>query len=192
MHAARRVLPLLLLLCEQQQLCWAQSATIDWSQVGVDADGTLEPTVVGVSEGEPPPLLEDLLGYYKNMDGFYGRPDHTEYLIVRHNDIEGLIEAVKLVGDHNVPRGKLTWRTERGQADAPAWRMAISLQLRDDISDDNAFWWSPHEHEVEWEPDSLDSFYIWGNRPGVAHRASFYRVTAAEAHRAAQTLEDAP
>ena len=45
-----------------------------------------------------------VLGYFANSDGFYGRPHWTEYLLLRRGD-GGRLEALKIVGDANVPRG---------------------------------------------------------------------------------------
>ena len=101
------------------------------------------------------------------------------------------IEALKLVGDANVPRGRLTWRSARGQAAAPSWRMPISLQLRDDVNDDDGFWWSPDNHTIEWDA-SFDVFHLVGANPAHSSRARFHRVSAEEALEAASTIEDAP
>ena len=171
----------------------AQSMHVDWSRVELGADGTATfgPTVE-VDQPEPPPVADRLLGYYANRDGdFYGRPGHVEYLQVRRGD-DGRLEAIKIVGDHNVPRGHLTWRSARGQADAPMWRMPIQLQLRDDITSDSAFWWSPgHVHEVEWEP-SYAAFHVHGQNPSASTKARFERVAPEEALVAARTVRDAP
>ena len=113
----------------------AQSAVIDWSNVGVDAMGeaTFGPRV-DVPEEESLPihaLLDEQgrLGYFANADGFYGRPAHIEYQLVRRGS-DGRLEALKVVGDANVPRGKLTWRTAQGALDAPHWTMPVQLQVR--------------------------------------------------------------
>ena len=88
----------------------AQSISIDWSQVEVDASGaaTFGPRVVGLpAEDEGPPLINELLGYYSNSDGFYGREDFVEYQVVQLGEA-GRIQALKIVGDRNVPRGQLS------------------------------------------------------------------------------------
>ena len=98
---------------------------------------------------------------------------------------------MKLVGDHNVPRGRLSFRTEPGHASAPAWIMPIQLQLRDDVSDDAAFWWSPAGHEIAFAEDG-QGFDVVGQNPSGSPRGHFHRVTHAEALEAAQSNEDAP
>ena len=168
-----------------------QSAVIDWSTVELDVDGraTFGPRVE-VPEVAPP-SFRNMTGYFANADGFYGRPGHVEYLHVRSSGEEERIEAMKLVGDHNVPRGRLTWRTAKGMARAPKWQMPIQLQLRDDIRSDDAFWWSPAEHEVTYEED-YTAFHLLGQNPSGAVRARFHRVTLEEADEAARLVADAP
>ena len=169
-----------------------QSAIIDWSSVELDAAGHQATFGPRVDVPEPqPPDVNRLCGFFANADGFFGRAGFVEYQQVRRGE-DGRIEALKIVGDQNVPRGYLTWRTARGQASVPTWRMPISLQLRDDLTDDGAFWWSPgHSHEVELDP-AYDVFHILGQNPGLSHRARFYRVSEAEALEAARTVMDAP
>ena len=181
-----------LLVCGMASPLRAQSAVIDWSRVEVDSDGhaIFEPRV-SVPEPDPPDI-DKLTGYYANADGFYGRPTFIEYLHVRRGD-DGRIEALKIVGDHNVPRGRLSWRTARGQVEEPSWRMPIQLQLRDDVHDEEGFWWSPGQHhEIEWEP-GYAAYHLLGQNPSPRTRnALFYRVSEAEAREAARTHSDAP
>ena len=170
----------------------AQSLTIDWSQVEVDASGTATfGPRVDVPDELAPPHVQNMTGWFANADDFYGRPGFVEYQYVRVGEGERL-EAVRVVGDHNVPRNKLTWRTARGVAAAPTWRMPIQLQLRDDKHDDRAYWWSPgHVHEVEWSP-GYDFYTLIGQSPRSSLRAHFHRVTQDEALHAARTVYDAP
>ena len=53
----------------------AQTIDVDWSSVAVDADGHASAfgPRVNLPEDDTPSLSE-LLGYFKNEDGFYGRP----------------------------------------------------------------------------------------------------------------------
>ena len=37
----------------------------------------------------------------------------------------------KVLGDANVPRGELTWRSEAGYGYYGAWRMPVQLRLRE-------------------------------------------------------------
>jgi hypothetical protein len=37
----------------------------------------------------------------------------------------------KILGDANVPRGELTWRSEAGYGYYGAWRMPVQLRLRE-------------------------------------------------------------
>lgn len=171
----------------------AQSATIDWSTVEVDAFGetTFGPTVE-VPEEEPQPHLSDVTGFFANADGFYGRLGHIEYLHVRRGtDGDERVEAMKLLGDRNVPRGRLTWRAARGTADEPRWNMSIQLQLRDDVDNENGYWWSPPDyHHVEWQRD-FQAFHIVGQNPAGLLRARFHRVSHSEALEAAARTADA-
>ena len=174
-------------------LLHGQSAHIDWSSFELDAAGESHifgPTVT-MHENEPP-SIDNFTGFYSNSDGFYGRPGHVEYLHVRVDDESRRIEALKLVGDHNVPRGQLSFRTARGAADAPTWRMPISLHLRDDITCDECFWWSPSDaHTLELASD-YRSFSLEGQSPRSAPLARFERVSEALAREKAQLMADAP
>ena len=75
-----------------------------------------------------------------------------------------------MLGDANVPRGELTWRSEAAYGYHGAWRMPVQLRLRDDPGDPDGYWWSPllggggggggsgggggdgEGHAVEWLP----------------------------------------
>ena len=129
------------------QYASAQTAIIDWSQVRVAADGSTEfgPTV---EVGESRLNASGMLGYFGNSDGFYGRPSWTEIVQIMEND-DGRIEALKVLGDANVPRGRVSFRTASGHQATE--RMAIQLQLRDDPSDPNGFEWSPGNHQMVWD-----------------------------------------
>lgn len=129
------------------QYASAQTAIIDWSQVRVAADGSTEfgPTV---EVGESRLNASGMLGYFGNSDGFYGRPSWTEIVQIMEND-DGRIEALKVLGDANVPRGRVSFRTASGHHATE--RMAIQLQLRDDPSDPNGFEWSPGNHQMVWD-----------------------------------------
>jgi hypothetical protein len=107
-HMLRRTALVLLALLNTKPTL-GQSALIDWSHVSVDASGeaaTFGPRVAVPEESLPiHASLDDqgVLGYFANNDGFYGRPDHTEYQLVRRGS-NGRLEALKVVGDANVPR----------------------------------------------------------------------------------------
>jgi hypothetical protein len=168
----------------------AQSAVVDWTtvEVGTDGEASFGPRV-RVPEPDPPDFMR-LLGYFAHSGVFYGRPGFTEYQRLGRGEA-GRLEAMKVVGDVNVPRGELTWRSPRGESDAPRWLFPIQLHLRDDVEDDGAFWWSPgHEHAIEFE--SYDAFSIVGQNPAGELRARFHRVSEEEALEASRTTEDAP
>ena len=170
----------------------AQTINVDWSSVVVDADGHASAfgPRVNLPEDDAPPSLSQLLGYYKNEDGFYGRAG-VEYLRVQVGPRDDL-EALKLVGDSNVPRGKLTWRTAPAQP--ASWTMSVQLHLRDNPGDDSpaAFEWSPGDHEVRWRRGSGGGFQIVGPNPSGTLVSEFVRVAEHEALNAARTLLDLP
>ena len=196
--AKRADLAVGLLLVHAVAYACGQSAFIDWSRVSVDVDGeaaAFGPQVIG---GDTLPVeamqgdADGILGFYANSDGFYGREHFTEYVAVRRGS-QGRLEALKIVGDANVPRGKLTWRTAPGVVDAPTYSMAIQLQLRDNPEDPQGFWWSDgHNHEVVWEDERLTQFSIVGQNPAGTMRSIFSRVSENEAREAASLTEDAP
>ena len=197
---------MLLLVAVANMASNAQSLHVDWSRVvSVDSGGeaTFGPRVDvpdGEDDGLPsvPPIEDHLdesgsLGYFANSDGFYGRDDHTEYMIVQKGE-GGRLQALKIVGDANVPRGHLTWRSPPGYFDNPTWRTPIQLQLRDNPqAGDDGFWWSPgHRHELVWQSASLTAFDLVGQNPTGFDRSRFFQVSEEEALRAAQTTPDAP
>ena len=186
----------------------AQSANIDWSHVTIDANGgetAGEPRVEGVDDDAVvraalTAVLEKnskgFIGFYANSDGFYGRTGHTEYLILKRGD-QGELEAFKLLGDANVPRGHHTFRTNPGALDLDSItsRMPIQLKLRDDPSDADGFVWSAFHHDLVWDGDvsaDLEEFFIEGINPSGSARSRFHRVEPAEAVEAAKRLPDAP
>ena len=171
---------------------FAQTLSVDWSSVRVQSDGRTSSPRVLAPEPEPDtsPSISKLLGYFANADGFFGRPGFVEFQRVMQDD-DGRLVALKVVGDANVPRDMLTWRSEPGQVDAPTWHMTVQLRSRDDPREPRGFWWSPPVYELEWER-SLEAFDITGAAPREGHRGHFFRVTEAEALTAANTIEDAP
>ena len=169
---------------------FSQTIHVDWTSVvnAETGETTSEPHVDLPFEHQPD--LEQMSGYFANSDGFYGRPDHVEVVQVR-SEADGRIEALKLVGDHNVPRGRLSFRSTELVALAPTWSYSIQLQLRDDISSDDAFWWSPGgSHEVMWLRD-YSAFYLVGTSPGKSKAARFHRLTQDEASNYERTVQDA-
>lgn len=132
-----------------------QTAIIDWSQVVVAEDGQIAFGPV-VDVGEERLNRTAMVGFYANSDGFYGRPAHTEYLHLRYNEQEDRLEALKLVGDANVPRGQLSFRTASGHELIS--RMAIQLHLRDDPSDWGAFEWTLGNHAISFPKPAADSW----------------------------------
>ena len=142
-----------------------------------------------------------MLGFFANSDGFYGRPAWTEYLLLQRA-ADDRLEAVKIVGDRNVPRGQRTWRTAPGYFGEPTARAYIQLHLRDDPSDPDGYMWSPGDHEIAWDAGQLydsDSceegllcrFIIIGPNPTGEFESVFYRVNEATALEAARQFTDA-
>ncbi len=97
-----------------------------------------------LNQGEPYPISNDGFaeGYFTNTNDFFGR-GRKEFL---HISKEGNIySGLKILGDSNVPRGKVSFRTldlkepitiKQLQKGIPA-----ELQIRRDINDENGFEW---------------------------------------------------
>ena len=193
-------------MTEFSTLCFAQILHMDWARVGVSEDGHAAAFGPIVDVGEDTLHLSAMTGYFANSDGFYGRPHWTEYIFIHHDPQEERIQALKVVGDANVPRGQLTWRSAPGQASHPTQVMHVQLRLRDEPTDPDGFEWSPGDHEIEWEPaasscssggdDDADGrihcgFWLLGPNPAGEQSAYFRRVDKATALEAARTLGDA-
>ena len=172
----------------------SQVLSVDWSRVSVDVGSDQAAFGPRVEVDEDILDVSKMEGYYANSDGFYGRMEHSEYVLVRRGE-HGRIEALKLVGDANVPRGQLTWRTAPGQVETPTPQMFIQLQLRDNPNDPHGFEWSPGQHVVEWDvsgdEDTYPRFFVHGTNP-MSSTGTFYRVDELVAVEAARTQQDAP
>ena len=94
-----------------------------------------------------PAQLRGMTGYFVSQDGFYGYPHRIEYLNVELDT--GFLVATKLVGDRNVPRGKVSWRTKSShQCVSDKSKLPIKIQVRLNINDPNAFYWENEDHYI--------------------------------------------
>mgnify|MGYP002883104582 CR=1 FL=1 len=136
-------------------------------------------------------VVEDALGYYLNRDGMYGSKQRQEYVHVYFED--GALLAKKLVGDRNVPRGKLTWRTERLEPDDLTdlrydTALKASLQIRNNISDPNGFSWIRKGCTVRIHKDgSITLSFSLGGRTITG---TFERISEEQAHYAVSSIAD--
>ena len=97
-----------------------------------------------------PAQLRGMTGYFVSQDGFYGYPHRIEYLNVELDT--GFLVATKLVGDRNVPRGKVSWRTKSSHHCASAKsKLPVKFQVRLNINDPNAFYWLNENHFVRFQ-----------------------------------------
>ena len=196
----------------------AQTAIIDWSRVMVDESANAADFGPTVEVGEEQLNASAMVGYFANADGFYGRPAWTEYILLRWDALDDRLEALKIVGDANVPRGQLSFRTAPGHPLTE--RMAIQLQLRDNPNDPNGFEWSRGNHFISWatqlpgKPSScygaeqlevsdytagdenetlryFCSFLVIGPNPSSRSSARFFRVPERIAIEAALSFGDA-
>ena len=94
--------------------------------------------------------LSSMTGYFVSQDGFYGSPHRIEYLNVELDS--GYLVATKLVGDQNVPRGKVSWitlspyRCIQNQSQLP-----IKIQARIDVNEPSGFFWMYKDNYVLME-----------------------------------------
>ena len=140
-----------------------------------------------------PPLFEQAEGFYVSRDGFYGSPTRVEYLHVRIE--EGGLVAHKLVGDANVPRGYISWKTTPGLSSEqfilaagvqiPAW-----VQIRIDVTDLEGFSWLSDGCSVTIQPDG--TIALVAALAGMELHGTFERVSMEEAVEAANTMADHP
>merc|ERR1712013_615738 len=80
-------------------------------------------------------------GYFTNNDnGFFGAERPHEFLRITYQ--ESAWQALKIVGDRNVPREYLSFRTQKTEiGDNITDFMEIEIQIRSDIKDENDFSW---------------------------------------------------
>merc|ERR1712142_1163522 len=79
-------------------------------------------------------------GYFTTAE-FYGS-DRQEYLLITYQD--GAWQAMKIVGDRNVPRGKVSFRTKKVDMKANITELIdAEVQIRSDIEDEEGFSWEP-------------------------------------------------
>ena len=84
--------------------------------------------------------LRGMTGYFVSQDGFYGSPHRIEYLNVELDS--GYLVATKLVGDQNVPRGKVSWTTlSPYRCIQPQLQLPIKIKARSDVNDPKGFFW---------------------------------------------------
>jgi len=120
-------------------------------------------------------------GFFTNENDFFG-PDRKEYLHVTQET--GCWQGMKVVGDENVPRGKVCFRTCEGE-DVENGHMKAQLQVRNDTSDPNGFSWMDG-FSVAYDTHS-DS---WLLLDGDQHFGTLGRSTEEEAMQAAETSTD--
>ena len=88
-------------------------------------------------------------------------------------DSEGIWFSKKVIGDANVPAGKLSWQAQ-GPADPKNGEVfAVNMQMRSDINDPNGFYWAPMTVQYLREED------MWLTNSGMV--GQFVRVTQSEA-----------
>ena len=115
-------------------------------------------------------------GYFTNIGDFYGRGRLKEFIHVTFRD--GKWQGVKIVGDSNVPRGKVTFQT-LGAPDDIKDPTPAEVQVRCDTSNEDGFSWE--EASVRFDTTS--------NKWIVTHdgdTCSFLRVHEFEALDAAE------
>ena len=80
-------------------------------------------------------------GYFtNNYNGFFGPDRPREFLRISYQD--GAWQALKIVGDKNVPRGKISFRTMKRDVGANITDfMEVEIQIRQDVEDENDFSW---------------------------------------------------
>jgi len=122
-------------------------------------------------------------GYFTNANEFFG-PGRKEYLHVTQ-DANGLWQGMKVVGDENVPRGKISFRMCEGETTDLGTPTKAQLQIRMDTSDPNGFSWMDG-FMVSYKSDSDG----WTIAMGEQEIGTLVRSTEAEAMEAAKTSID--
>ncbi len=132
-------------------------------------------------------------GFYVNRDGFYGSLQRVEYLEVRLE--AGQLVATKLLGDQNVPRGKVSFQTQLLEAPHDASTLygtpfSARLQVRADVRDPEGYFWLDEACTLTLM--NQQSFVLNASFRDTAFNGTFIRVTEEEAREAAARLEDHP
>jgi len=117
-------------------------------------------------------------GYFTNIGtDFYGS-GRQEYLLITYQDKAW--QAMKVLGDRNVPRGKVSFKTRKTDLKVSITNfMDAEVQLRDDVEDEHGFYWG--EGASLWFDETSDNWVIQWN--GETHR--FERCHKMEALQAA-------
>ena len=135
-----------------------------------------------------PALLRGWTGHFVSSDGFYGDRRRVEYLEVKLDD--GFLIATKLVGDSNVPRGKVSWKTLSSHPCASNQsKFPILIQARYDISDPNGYFWMDDNSYISIEdPNTL---IVGVNcQQGCLAEGRLNRITKRQALDAASRMSD--
>lgn len=121
-------------------------------------------------------------GFFTNENDFFG-PDRKEYLHVTQE--AGCWQGMKVVGDANVPRGKVSFRTCEGEPVELSAPKKAQLQIRMDTSDPDGFSWMDG-FTVAYDAES-DAWNIFMQDQ---HIGTLARSTEEEGMQAAKTSID--
>ena len=88
-------------------------------------------------------------GKFQNKSDLFFGKGRKELLEISENE-DGTYQGLKLVGDINVPRGKISWRSLNSQSitdvfgshrQAVGSRFNVEFQVRDNVNDENDYSW---------------------------------------------------
>eukprot|EP00286_Rhodomonas_abbreviata_P020171 CAMPEP_0181300258 /NCGR_PEP_ID=MMETSP1101-20121128/6793_1 /TAXON_ID=46948 /ORGANISM="Rhodomonas abbreviata, Strain Caron Lab Isolate" /LENGTH=211 /DNA_ID=CAMNT_0023405481 /DNA_START=120 /DNA_END=752 /DNA_ORIENTATION=+ len=122
-----------------------------------------EATLKEQAEQEHAAIVPHGVGLYKTV-GDFGPQERCELLKVA-TDTKGGWTATKLVGDINVPRGKVSWKTKEDAApDVPGGELFdVLLQFRVDSDDPEGFGWMEGATAQYFEKTDTWKLQAFGN-----------------------------